>query len=122
MVSDSELGIRVLVCGGQRFDWRLLHNALSDLHANARIKLIIHNGGPVGAPRMADMWAKQRGIPIKVIRANRRLFPFFAIQFRNQALIEDGQPNLVVHLPGGIGTPDLMRRARAAGIKTWKLR
>jgi len=36
---------------------------------------------------------------------------------RNQQMLDEGKPNLVVAFPGGRGTADIVRRARAAGIE-----
>lgn len=36
---------------------------------------------------------------------------------RNQKMIDDYHPQLVVAFPGGAGTADMVRRARAAGIE-----
>ena len=36
---------------------------------------------------------------------------------RNQRMIDEGKPDLVVAFPGGKGTEDMKRRAKAAGIK-----
>lgn len=33
-------------------------------------------------------------------------------------MLTDGQPDLVVAFPGGRGTADMVRRARAAGVET----
>jgi len=36
---------------------------------------------------------------------------------RNQRMLEEGQPDLIVAFPGGHGTADMVRRARQAGIE-----
>ena len=36
---------------------------------------------------------------------------------RNQQMLDEGRPHLVVAFPGGRGTADMVRRARAAGIE-----
>ena len=33
-------------------------------------------------------------------------------------MIDEGRPDFVVALPGGVGTADMVRKARAAGIPT----
>jgi hypothetical protein len=35
---------------------------------------------------------------------------------RNQAMLDEGRPDLVVAFPGHHGTADMVRRARAAGV------
>ena len=36
---------------------------------------------------------------------------------RNQRMIDEGRPDLVVAFPGGTGTADMVERARVAGIR-----
>jgi len=40
---------------------------------------------------------------------------------RNQRMIDEGRPDLVVAFPGGKGTADMVRRAEAAGVKVLKI-
>lgn len=35
---------------------------------------------------------------------------------RNQRMLDEGKPDLVVAFPGGRGTADMVRRAKAAGV------
>ena len=120
-LKDDGLGIRVLVCGGEKLNYPMLHNVLCDLHAGPRVKLIITNGSTRGAARMVTIWAEAHDVPVRVFRPNHLRFPFFAIALSNRDMLAKGLPNLVVATPGGIGTADLLRRARAADIKTWRL-
>jgi hypothetical protein len=36
---------------------------------------------------------------------------------RNQRMLDEGHPNLVIAFPGGTGTADMVRRARKAGVE-----
>jgi len=36
---------------------------------------------------------------------------------RNQEMLDQGRPNMVVAFPGGRGTADMVRRARGAGVE-----
>jgi hypothetical protein len=40
---------------------------------------------------------------------------------RNQRMIDEHRPELVVAAPGGRGTADMVRRARAAGIEVFEI-
>jgi hypothetical protein len=40
-----------------------------------------------------------------------------ASPIRNQQMLDEGRPNLVVAFPGGRGTADMVRRARSAGVE-----
>jgi predicted Rossmann-fold nucleotide-binding protein len=40
---------------------------------------------------------------------------------RNQQMIDDGKPDVVIAFPGGSGTADMIRRAEAAGVKVIRM-
>ena len=40
---------------------------------------------------------------------------------RNQRMIDEGKPDLCVAFPGGDGTADMVKRARAAGIEVLEI-
>ena len=100
--------MRVLVTGGRDYARRdYLFGALDMLDAKVRIETIIH-GDYRGADTLADQWAKRR---------RREPLPFpptgpwpQAGPLRNQRMLDDGHPDLVVAFPGGPGTSDMVRR------------
>lgn len=108
--------MRVLVCGGRDFDdWPLVNRVLSYL---PRPSVIVH-GGCRGADMLADRWAKGCGIKTEeyeVSRSQWRRVGNGAGPLRNQRMIDEGKPDLVIAFPGNRGTADLIRRAKAAGI------
>ena len=110
--------LRVLVCGGR--DWRdaeLVESALNSLHAaRGPFARLIH-GGARGVDRIAGRWARKNGVlewdflP-EWHRAGTPDGPA-----RNQRMIAEGAPDLVVAFPGGLGTADMVERARAAEVE-----
>lgn len=109
--------MRVLVCGGRDFkDWEKLKDTLNQIDQDPGISLIIH-GGARGADELADRWAMESGSAIKVFYAQWDLRGRFAGMIRNQQMLKEGKPDLVVAFPGGRGTADMVRRAKAAGVK-----
>jgi hypothetical protein len=40
---------------------------------------------------------------------------------RNQRMLDEGKPDLVIAFPGGRGTADMVRRAREAGVEVVEL-
>jgi hypothetical protein len=109
--------MRVLVCGGRNFhDGDMLIEALNEIHAATPITLVIQ-GGAAGADRLAGYWAYRRAIECKVYPAQwKRYGNRIAGPIRNQLMLDDGKPDLVVAFPGGSGTADMVRRARTAGV------
>ena len=103
---------------------------------------MIH-GGAQGADSLAHEWAKNsRGLPkpivfealwddvdrpgavVKVRKSGPRKgtkFDAAAGPRRNQRMIEEGKPELVVAFPGGEGTEDMISRAEKAGIEVRRI-
>jgi hypothetical protein len=124
--------LRVLVCGGRTYGRLLggfltiarekvdrevaaLNETLDRLHAQHGLTAIIHGGAP-GADRLAGQWARRAGVPITSFPADWHAHGRAAGPIRNRRMIEEGRPDLVLAAPGGRGTADCVRQARAAGI------
>jgi SLOG family YspA-like protein len=107
---------RVLVCGGRDFgDAAFVMDTLNRLHAQKPIAMVIH-GGALGADTAAGLWAFGRGIDNRAFPAEWTAQGRSAGPRRNQRMVNEGKPDLVVAFPGGRGTADMVRRARKAGI------
>jgi hypothetical protein len=78
--------------------------------------VVIHGACPTGADRWADEWATTSWCPAVTFEADWKAHGRAAGPIRNQQMIDDGRPDLVVAFPGGRGTADMVRRARRAGI------
>jgi hypothetical protein len=93
--------MRVLICGGRAFDdLPFFDSTMDKLHERHRFSVVVH-GGASGADAMAHFWAGFNSLPIEVYHADWK---------------RHGKADLVVAFPGGRGTADMLRRARAAGI------
>lgn len=109
--------MRVLVCGGREFhDYSFLERCLNYLHKENRFTALIH-GDARGADRMAKAWAGARRIPAYGYPARWTTDGKAAGPLRNQRMLDEGKPDLVVAFEGGTGTEDMVRRARKAGVK-----
>lgn len=77
---------------------------------------------PTGADTLAGDWAHGFLIPVRSFPADweerhgKRAGPI-----RNQMMLEEGRPDLVVAFPGGTGTADMVRRAREAGVEVMEV-
>ena len=110
--------MRVLICGGRDpipevcdavWNWVMENCAAGDV--------VIH-----GAARGVDheaMIAAQTlpGVKHAPFAADWGTHGKAAGPIRNQRMLDEGRPDLVVAFPGGRGTADMVRRARAAGVK-----
>jgi predicted Rossmann-fold nucleotide-binding protein len=105
--------MKILVCGGRNYDdYEAVVKTLSWLGPD----LIIHGGAP-GADSLAAEYARETKTPVKAFLADWQTHGRAAGPLRNQQMLDEGKPDLVVAFPGGIGTADMVRRAEAAGVK-----
>jgi len=109
--------MRVLVCGGRHYSDRAkMAEVLAQLlPPMPPIELI--NGCAPGADMLARDWALARGITIQYFPADWGKHGRAAGPIRNQQMLDQGKPDLVVAFAGGRGTADMVRRARAAGVR-----
>ena len=113
--------MRVLVCGGRDYYNKILiKKTLDELHAKQPITCIIHGGDERrkrGADFLAKHWAKAiASIPDEPYPADWGNEGRSAGPKRNAKMLLEGKPDLVVAFPGGAGTRDMTKRARAAGL------
>jgi len=115
--------VRVLVCGGRNFtDWQTVRNTLRNLIAERGLITAIIHGGASGADRMAHVFADFQRVPCETFKADWEAHGKAAGPIRNRRMIDEGKPDLVVAFPGGRGTADMIRRAKAAGIEVIEVR
>lgn len=106
----------VLVCGGRDFtDDVLLEHVLDQLHEEHCFTKLIH-GGAYGADTLAGTWAHWRGVPKKVYRAQWEKHGKAAGPIRNQRMLDESKPDLVVAFEGRVGTADMVSKAKKVGI------
>lgn len=111
---------RVLVCGSRDcFDRRSVYIPLDGLVP--RPTLIISGGAP-GVDSLAIDWAGYRSVPHKTYYADWEKHRRAAGPIRNQQMLDEGKPHLVVAFLGGTGTADMLRRAKAAGVPVIEVR
>lgn len=129
--------MRVLVCGGRGYgmpgacasyeamkedlarqasEVSFLSLTLDNLHFERPITLLIEGDAP-GADRLAGRWARRSNVETIKFPAEWRKYGRSAGHRRNQQMLDEGKPDLVVAFPGGRGTADMVRRAEAAGIE-----
>lgn len=121
--------MRVLVCGGRDYDdresfvrgmnehvgKRSIHYVEDDNWLPSDIHIIA--GGARGADTMAIDWAVANWCDFTEYPAEWDKHGKAAGHIRNQRMLDEGKPDLVVAFPGGRGTADMVRRARQAGVE-----
>lgn len=108
--------MRVLVCGGRAFADTALFNDVMREELLRMPSMIIH-GCARGADAMASAWAVKTFVPELRCPADWEADGKAAGPMRNARMLEVGKPDLVIAFPGGRGTADMVRRARAAGVR-----
>ncbi|MBZ9712151.1 DUF2493 domain-containing protein [Deinococcus multiflagellatus] len=107
--------MKLVICGGRTFgDHEQLHEALAAWIARHGWPSEIVSGAAPGADQLGEEWAAENGVPVKRFRAAWREHGRAAGPIRNRemSLYADG----CLALPGGSGTADMLRQARAAGL------
>ena len=109
--------MRILVCGGRDFtDYEFLSGYLSSLTKPFFNTVIIH-GNAVGADLLAGRWAMQNKVTQVPFPADWNGLGRKAGPIRNQQMLDEGKPDVVIAFPGGRGTADMVSRARKAGVE-----
>lgn len=108
--------MRVLVCGGRHFHNRAFAESYLDkLHAIYKFDCVIH-GAARGGDTLAAQWASTHAIPVEAFPADWDKLGRAAGVLRNKQMIAQGQPDMVVALPGGRGTHHMRLQASQAGL------
>jgi len=108
--------LRVLICGGRQFDDAdFIFAELDRLHAQYHFDTVIE-GDARGVDRVAGEWAHARGIELLTFPADWKGQGRHAALIRNERMLQEGKPDLVVAFSGGNGTSHTCWKAEQAGI------
>lgn len=108
--------MRVLVCGGRDYNDAPLVDKTLDSYWERSGHMVVIQGGASGADRLARAWCVRRLVMYENYPAAWKTLGKAAGPIRNQQMIDEGRPEIVVAFPGGRGTGDMVKRAKAAGI------
>ena len=110
----------IIVCGGRNFaDYTLLCLTLDAI--DPRPEIVAH-GAATGADALAGHWARLSGATEMAFTANWGRYGPSAGPRRNAEMLAQMAPRLVVAFPGGRGTADMVRKARAAGVPVMEVK
>ena len=110
---------RILICGSR--DWSNIDIIKCRLDKFDSNSTVIH-GDCRGADKIAGGLAKSMGMKIEVYVADWKIYGKSAGPSRNQKMLDDGKPTIVIAFHNDIdnskGTADMIARAKKLGIPT----
>ncbi|ROM94306.1 DUF2493 domain-containing protein [Pseudomonas brassicacearum] len=113
--------MRVLICAGRYYaDTRTCRRVLEAFQCLHEVRVLIHGGNQFLGGEIED-WARELGANIVRYPANWQLHGKLAERLRNSFMLQDSRPDIVIALPGGEDTEELVAQARAAGIQTLQM-
>jgi YspA, cpYpsA-related SLOG family len=114
--------MNILICGS--LDWNdfpTIKKYLEEVKNQSQAVITIIHGGCKGADSIGGYLAQQLGFQVRVFKADWNKYGKAAGPIRNQQMLVEGSPNLVVafhnDLENSKGTLDMVSRARKAEIK-----
>ncbi len=108
--------MKVLVCGGRSFDDAdFIFRELDRLHARYTFATLIE-GDARGVDRIAGEWSRSRNIRLIEFPADWKNEGRHAALIRNERMLREGEPDLVIAFPGGNGTWHTCSQAEKLGI------
>ena len=113
--------LKVLVCGGRSFDDAdFIFAELDRLHSQHAFETLIE-GDARGVDRIAGDWARSRHVNLVEFPADWKNEGRHAALIRNERMLREGKPDLVIAFPGGGGTSHNCWQAEKLGIPTIKI-
>ena len=114
--------MRILVCGGRDYlDYLTVQKTLDEvILGNDPDTIIIIQGGAKGADFLAKVYAYcygWGGLACIEYPADWKKYGKGAGPIRNQQMIDEGKPDLVVAFSGNVGTADMVKKAKKANIE-----
>lgn len=107
--------MKAVVCGG-RHGWKGVEAELDKLHKVYGFNVVIE-GGARGVDAQAKRWAKKNGVAVETYPAEWNQHGRSAGPRRNQRMINQGKPDLVIAFPGGAGTGDMVLKSLSAKVR-----
>jgi hypothetical protein len=118
---------RVLVCGGRSYEDRSrVFHVLDKAHRAATLAerpFVLIHGGAKGADSLSGLWATARQVnDVRVYKADWETHGRSAGPIRNQKMLTESQPHVIIAFEGGKGTADMIRQGKKAGIPVYEVK
>jgi hypothetical protein len=122
--------MKLLICGGRDLDEEIAFDRISwfivkwdDVWTEKGLCLIekIIHGGAKGADTAAGRYARAFSIKEEIFLPDWERFGKSAGMIRNKKMLTEGQPDVILALPGGNGTKNMVALGEAAGIPIYRI-
>ena len=106
----------VLICAGRHYaDTKKSRHVLDAYHRLRPVQVLIHGGNQFLGSEIEE-WAREIGIDVVRYPPNWQRHGKQAERQRNHFMLADSRPDLIIALPGGDDTSELVCQAKASGI------
>lgn len=113
--------VKVVICGGRNFDDAdFIYRELDRLHVQYGFETVIE-GDARGVDRIAGDWARSRDVELIEFPADWKNEGRHAALIRNERMLREGKPDMVIAFPGGNGTWHTCSQAEQLGIQVVKV-
>ena len=110
--------MRVLICAGRHYaDSRVCRQVLEAFQRLHPVQVVIHGGSQFLGAHIED-WARENAADIVRYPPNWQHHGKQAERLRNRFMLADSRPDIVLALPGGADTEELLDQARSQGLQT----
>lgn len=111
---------RALICGGRDYtDCTRAFTWFDKIHERHNITHVIE-GGASGGDRIGRLWAISRRIPYSTVNADWKAHGRAAGPIRNRRMRDEYKPDIVIALPGGTGTRNMVSLAKEKSIPVYE--
>lgn len=117
--------VRFLICGGREFNDRVLFfsymdEILEEIRSFGSDVVIIH-GAARGADSLADSFASERGLRVERYPADWKTHGRAAGPIRNNLMLTNGKPDIIIAFSGGHGTADMIQQGERSGVPVYQV-
>jgi YspA, cpYpsA-related SLOG family len=112
--------MRVVICGGRDYQLTAGDRAWLDTLCQSLPITEVITGGGRGVDAAVDLWARRRGLVRYVFPPAWEIYGRAAGPRRNEEMARFCGPQAAcIAFPGGLGTADMVRRARQTGLAVY---
>lgn len=107
----------VCCCGGRDFDdYGMVERVMHSMHSDGLFSMVVQ-GGARGADSLVRLWCNSHSVTCITEHADWMAHGRAAGPIRNQKMIDDYHPSLLIAFPGGRGTSDMVSRCKKSEIQ-----